>query len=100
MPEDDPNSKLVKYIEKLYECTPQYISNHTKVIVNGNWIGIITEPESAITLLKNYRRNGLIPIYTSISWEIQTNTLYIYSDAETCVACACVCIFDFFDCFC
>ena len=69
------------YIEKLYECTPQYISNHTKVIVNGNWIGIITEPEAAIILLKNYRRNGLIPIYTSISWEIQTNTLYIYSDA-------------------
>ena len=69
------------YVEKLYECTPEYISNNTKVIVNGQWIGVISEPETSVKLLKNYRRNGLIPIYTSISWEIQTNTLFIYTDS-------------------
>tara|TARA_R110002072_G_scaffold280272_2_gene442563 strand:+ start:1447 stop:6183 length:4737 start_codon:yes stop_codon:yes gene_type:complete len=69
------------YVEKLYECTPEYISNNTKVIVNGQWIGVISEPETSINLLKNYRRNGLIPIYTSVSWEIQTNTLFIYTDS-------------------
>ena len=69
------------FIEKLSECSPEYISNNTKVIVNGNWIGIITEPETSIKLLKNLRRNGIIPIYTSLSWEIQTNSLFIYSDS-------------------
>ena len=69
------------YIEKLSECTPEYISNNTKVIVNGKWIGVISEPDISIKLLRNYRRNGLIPIYTSFSWEILSNALFIYSDS-------------------
>ena len=73
--------RKIIYVEKLNECTSEYISNNTKVIVNGNWIGVVTEPQLSIDLLKNYRRNGLISIYTSLSWEIQTNTIYIYSDA-------------------
>ena len=69
------------FIELLSECTTQYISRATKIFVNGNWIGVITNPVDVIDVLKKYRRIGLIPIYTSISWSIKENIIYIYSDS-------------------
>jgi len=65
----------------LNECSFKYLSQTTKVFVNGVWIGVIEDPINVKNLLINHRRNGLIPIYTSISWEIKTNTMYIYTDA-------------------
>ena len=69
------------FIELLSECSTQYISRATKIFVNGNWIGVITNPVDVIDVLKKYRRIGLIPIYTSISWSIKENIIYIYSDS-------------------
>ena len=34
-----------------------------------------------IDILKKYRRIGLIPIYTSITWSIKEDIIYIYSDS-------------------
>ena len=69
------------FIELLSECSTPYISRATKIFVNGNWIGVITNPVDVIDVLKKYRRIGLIPIYTSISWSIKENIIYIYSDS-------------------
>ena len=69
------------FIELLSECSTPYISRATKIFVNGNWIGVITNPIDVIDVLKKYRRIGLIPIYTSISWSIKENIIYIYSDS-------------------
>ncbi len=73
--------RSVIFIEYLSECTVEYISKSTKIFVNGAWIGIINNPVETIDLLKKYRRLGLIPIYTSISWSIIDNIIYIYTDA-------------------
>jgi DNA-directed RNA polymerase II subunit RPB2 len=65
----------------LLECSPEQLGACSKIFVNGNWIGIIDTPVETVNLLKLYRRNGIIPAYTSISFDYQRNELYIYSDA-------------------
>ena len=68
-------------MELLSECTIEYIAHCSKVFVNGAWVGIVTKPVEVIDLLKKYRRIGLIPIYTSITWSIKEDIIYIYSDS-------------------
>lgn len=65
----------------LEECTPKILSQTTKVFVNGRWVGNINNPIEILKLLKCYRRNVLIPIYTSLSWDIRKNEFIIYTDA-------------------
>jgi DNA-directed RNA polymerase II subunit RPB2 len=71
----------VIFIELLSECTPEYIGKSTKVFVNGAWVGIVTKPIEVLDILKKYRRLALIPVYTSISWSIYENIIYIYTDS-------------------
>ena len=65
----------------LQECTPKILSENTKVIVNGIWIGAIDNPIETMKMLKLFRRNGILPIYTSISFNYYYNEMYIYSDS-------------------
>ena len=65
----------------LSECTPLYISQRCKVFVNGNWAGVISKPREVLQLFKEYRRNGLLSVYTSIHWDIREAVLFIYADA-------------------
>jgi DNA-directed RNA polymerase II subunit RPB2 len=67
----------LKFVE---ECTPRLLSTLTKVFVNGFWAGSLAEPLECVQKFRLYRRNSLIPIHTSITFEIKTNTIYIYSD--------------------
>ena len=73
--------RTVFFMELLNECIIEYIAHATKVFVNGAWVGIVTKPVEVMDLLKKYRRIGLIPIYTSISWSIKEDIIYIYSDS-------------------
>ena len=71
----------VMFIEYLEEVRSEHIANCSKVFVNGGWVGIAVNPIEILDLLKKYRRLGLIPIYTSISWNINDNIINIYCDA-------------------
>jgi len=64
----------------LTECTPNGLFKFTKVLVNGNWIGVINNPVNVIERLKLFRRNGVIPVYTSMSFDYGANIIYIYTD--------------------
>ena len=64
----------------LLECSPEYLACSSKLIVNGNWIGVIDKPIELVELLKLYKRNGIIPIFTSISFDYEHNEVYIYTD--------------------
>jgi len=68
----------LKYVE---ECTPIMLSQMTKVFVNGFWAGSIYDPMECVEKIRLYRRNALIPIYTSITFEIKMNTIFIYTDS-------------------
>ena len=79
-----PIIKLLRqlvFMELLTECTTEYISKCIKIFVNGSWVGVITNPIEVIDILKKYRRLGLIPVYTSITWSISDEIIYIYTDS-------------------
>jgi len=65
----------------LLECSPEQIGSSSKLFVNGNWIGVVDNPIEIVNLLKLYRRNGIIPTYTSIAFDYKRNEVYIYTDA-------------------
>lgn len=65
----------------LLECSPEQLGTSSKIFINGKWIGVIDTPIELVNLLKLYRRNGVIPIYTSISFNYQQNEVHIYTDA-------------------
>ena len=65
----------------LEDCSPLLLSRMTKVFVNGLFAGAIVDPMNAIEKIRMFRRNGLIPIYTSVSFNIKQNTVFIYTDA-------------------
>jgi DNA-directed RNA polymerase II subunit RPB2 len=65
----------------LEDCTPFMLSTMTKVILNGLWAGAVTEPIETVAKIKLFRRNALIPIYVSITFDIRQNTIFMYTDA-------------------
>ena len=67
-------------LKLLTECSPNVMVYSTKVFVNGNWIGVLDNPIETVNNLKLFRRNGIIPVYTSISFSYETNIIYIYTD--------------------
>ena len=68
-------------LQLLSECSTLNLSKLTKLFVNHVWIGAVRDAEKVIDFLKLNRRIGILPIYMSISWEINTNTIFIYNDA-------------------
>jgi DNA-directed RNA polymerase II subunit RPB2 len=63
------------------DCTPKILSTMTKVFVNGLWAGAINTPIESVEKIRLFRRNGLIPIYTSVTFDIKQNTVFIYTDS-------------------
>jgi len=72
----------------ILECSSEQLASSSKILVNGNWVGVIDNPISTnekelgvVEMLKLYRRNGIIPTYTSISFDYNHNEMYIYTDS-------------------
>ena len=63
------------------EFSPKILAQKTKVLVNGYWAGVVDEPIECVRKFRLYRRNALIPIYASATFEISLNTIFIYTDA-------------------
>ena len=74
-------------MKTILECSPTQLGNSSKIFVNGIWIGVTDTPTSTkdeiglVNILKLYRRNGVIPTYTSVSFDFENNEVHIYSDA-------------------
>jgi DNA-directed RNA polymerase II subunit RPB2 len=65
----------------LEDFRPIDIASHTKLFVNGYWAGIIDDPLGSVEKIKLFRRNALIPVYTSVSFDKRKNIVYIFTDA-------------------
>ena len=63
------------------ECSPEFMAESTKLFVNGNWIGVIENPLELIAKMKLLRRNGIIPVFTSIAFNYENNEIFFYTDA-------------------
>ena len=68
----------------LSNITPKLVINKVKVFVNGKWIGMIEEPQDFVNILRLYRRNGLINVFTSISFVIEDLEIQIFTDGGRC----------------
>jgi DNA-directed RNA polymerase beta subunit len=68
-------------LKPIEECSPILLSTMTKVIVNGYWAGSVASPLETMEKIRLFRRNALIPIHTSATFEIRQNTIYIYTDS-------------------
>jgi DNA-directed RNA polymerase II subunit RPB2 len=64
----------------LADVLPKLLSNMTKVLVNGYWVGATTSPLESLEKMRLYRRNGLLPTYASISFDYRENVLYLHTD--------------------
>ena len=67
-------------IKKLENCTPEIVSVLTKVFVNGFWAGSLQNAIPVINKIKFARRIGLIPLYTSVCFDIKQNSIMIFTD--------------------
>ena len=67
-------------MELVLECSPEYLGNTSKILVNGNWVGVIDKPLELVKMLKLYRRNGIIPTFISISFNFKNNEINIFTD--------------------
>jgi len=84
---------IIKWIRQntpmktILECSPGQLGSSSKIFINGIWIGVTEIPISTkdelglVDILKLYRRNGIIPTYTSISFDYEHNEIYIYTDS-------------------
>ena len=63
------------------DCSPIILSRMTKIFVNGLWAGVIDIPVETVEKIRLFRRNGLIPTYTSVNFDINQNAVFICTDA-------------------
>ena len=59
----------------------EFYDNKVKVILNGRWLGVAKNPLELYKELKNKKYKGFIHIYTSITFNINEKTIYIYNDS-------------------
>lgn len=73
--------RIYASLNGIIDCELDGLSKMTKVFVNGYWCGVLIEPMEVLRKFKLYRRNGLIPPLTSISFDYDLNVIYIQCDS-------------------
>jgi DNA-directed RNA polymerase II subunit RPB2 len=68
-------------LRRITDFTPLILSTMTKVFVNGHWAGVVDTPFECVSKMRLFRRNGLIPLHTSVAFNIRNNAVEIYTDA-------------------
>lgn len=69
-------------LKRVAECSPAFLHVNTKVLVNGQWIGVVEEDAIYIVdILRLCRRNGLLPCFTSIRLDYLRREIVMYTDA-------------------
>jgi len=78
-----PYIKLARELgmKLLNECSYNELSNLSKVFVNGAWVGSAHFPMKIIEKLRLMKRNGIIDIYTSISFNTKKNEIIVWTDS-------------------
>lgn len=61
------------------------IDGATKVIVNGDMVGVHMQPNEFFKQMKGYKRNGTINVYTGIYWNILRSEIWVCTEGGRCV---------------
>ncbi len=75
-------NEYYKYIKDIdiYSINKEY----AKLFINNAWVAIISHPEMVFKYFKLLKRNALINIFTSVSWDIMTNVINIIVESGRC----------------
>ncbi len=67
----------------LPNSTIEQLHNHTRVFLNGSWIGILLndDTEYVVNSLRKAKRSGQLHIYTGIIWKISYKELWLSTEA-------------------
>jgi DNA-directed RNA polymerase II subunit RPB2 len=70
----------------LEEIRPEDMPSKTKVFLNGNWVGVVSSADTGelADVLRSQRRSDKIESEISISRDIYTSDLHIFTDAGRC----------------
>jgi DNA-directed RNA polymerase beta subunit len=60
-------------------------ASHTRVMVNGDIVGVHNEPNVLYRKLKTLKQKGCINIYTSVVWNFRNNEITISTEGGRCV---------------
>ena len=70
-----------KFIIKLENLQFEDLYDKVKIIVNGNWIGIVDEPYKFYKYVKQKKYEGIINIFTSVTFDFRQQEIHICNDA-------------------
>ena len=73
-----------KHFTSLQDLKTEQILNKTKVFLNGTWIGITENSMDVYDELRKLKRNAVINIFTSVSFNYELNELIIQTDSGRC----------------
>jgi DNA-directed RNA polymerase II subunit RPB2 len=59
-------------------------NNRTKFILNNNWVACCSNANVLCLFIKLLKRNGLIDIRTSVTWNYRENYVSVHTDAGRC----------------
>lgn len=63
----------------------EMFAQETKILVNGDLIGVHHSPSELMTKLKFYKRKGVINVHTGIVWNIPRREIWICTEGGRCV---------------
>mmetsp|Transcript_16869 Transcript_16869/g.68060 ORF Transcript_16869/g.68060 Transcript_16869/m.68060 type:complete len:944 (+) Transcript_16869:754-3585(+) len=83
-----PSSPILEFLEEwsaenLEEISPQAVADHgtTKILVNGNWVGVHRDPSTLESTLRSLRRQMDIDPEVSVVRDIKEKELRVSTDA-------------------
>jgi DNA-directed RNA polymerase II subunit RPB2 len=86
----EPIVKIIENYNNVYNISNldysnlQYLYDKTKIFINGDWNYITTNTNNLMKTLIEYKRTGVIDIYTSITFNGQLNQINIFTDNGRC----------------
>lgn len=69
------------HIRPFEECSPKDLVDGVRVVVNGAWMGIAKDPAVLYADLKNKKHQGIVNIYTGISFDHAAKEIRACTDA-------------------
>jgi len=69
------------HIKPIDECEPKELYEQVKIIINGAWMGISSDPYELYQFLKTKKEEGILNIYTSIIFDCPARELRVCNDA-------------------
>lgn len=67
-------------LKRLTNASPSRLGRMSKVLVNGFWVGCVSDPITVSLRFRMHRRHGLVPLTTSVMFDHARNTLSFCCD--------------------